>query len=195
MKIIGIAGMVGSGKSEILKTLDKNYNCLILVTDEIAAEFQKPKGRCYEALKDILPRECFGNDGVMDRKRAAEYIFSDKKLLEKVNAIVHPAVDSYIRSEIKREQEQQVHKYIFVESALLFESGLNSICDETWYIYVRPEVRIKRLKEARGYSEEKIQNILKKQKSDEQMRSLCTWTIDNSDELTLTMSQISFIMK
>lgn len=195
MKVIGITGQVGSGKSEILKFLSEKYNCKIIMADSVAHELREKGGVCHDAIVELLGQDILLEDGTIDRKLMASRIFSDKKLLKKVNDIIHPAVFTYIKDYIENEKRLGRTKYIFLEAALLLESGYDKICDEIWYIYVRNEVRRSRLKASRNYSDEKIDSILRTQKDDEYFRAHCKWVIDNSDELALTKEQIDYLLK
>ena len=80
--------------------------------------------------------------------------------------------------------------FLFIEAALLIECGYDKIVDELWYIYADKEVRRQRLKESRGYSDEKIDNIFKNQLSEDKFRSHCKVVIDNSGTLEDTCKQI-----
>ena len=192
MKVIGITGMIGSGKTELLKNIEKRYNCRVYLADEIAADFQKKGGACYDAMRQLLPGDCFDGDGNLDRKRTAERIFADDRLRTGLNKIIHPAVDKYIRQEIETYRDSC--DYIFVESAILLSTSIRNICNETWYIYAREEVRYERLKNGRDMDPENVRAILKKQPADEYMRKNCSWVIDNSDEMELTLQQTSLLL-
>lgn len=194
MKFIGITGQVGSGKSEVLKFLASNYNCKVLLADNIAHEVREKGGECHEQIIKVIGTECLMEDGSIDRKKMAEVIFSDKGKLKKVNKIIHPAVKNRILSIAKEEKDKGELDYLFLEAALLIDEGYDRICDELWYIFVRDEVRRERLKLSRGYSDTKIDDILKQQKSDKVFRDKCKWTIDNSDEFSLTEEQIRLII-
>lgn len=194
MKLIGITGGVGAGKSEVLKYLKDNYNCRIVLTDEVAHEVRDKGGECYDAICSLLGPECIAADGNIIRTKMAEKIFSDDALLKKVNSIIHPAVKSRVIELAEMERTLGKIDFLFLESALLLDDGYDKICDEIWYIYVRDEVRRSRLKASRGYTDDKIDSILARQKSDEEFRKGCKWTIDNSDELELTASQIKLLL-
>ena len=120
----------------------------------------------------------------------AAKIFSDEKLLAKVNAIIHPAVKELILDEIGKEKEKGSIRFFFVEAALLIEDGYLDIVDEMWYIYADKEVRKKRLLSSRGYSEEKIDSIMATQLSEEEFRKYCKVVIDNSGSLLEAYGQI-----
>lgn len=192
MKVIGITGGVGAGKSEVLRYIKELCNCRILIADEAAHILQEPGQPCYQPLIDLLGNGILQADGQIDRKQMAKQIFigSKETLLPQVNTIVHPAVKKYILSEIEREKQIGAIDYFFIEAALLIEDGYVEICDELWYIYATQTVRAERLKKARGYSEEKIDGIMNSQSDEETFRRHCAVVIDNSGDLEETKKQL-----
>lgn len=180
MRLIGITGGVGAGKSSILEYIRAHYRCRIYLADEVAHEVKKPGQPCYQALVALLGQEILEENGEIHKGRMAERIFRDGSLLEQVNAIVHPAVQAYLLERIREAREDGGVELFFIEAALLIECGYRSIVDEMWYIYTREEVRCRRLKESRGYSEEKIERIMKSQLTENEFRSGSDFVIDNS---------------
>ena len=81
-----------------------------------------------------------------------------------------------------------------LEAALLIEDGYLEILDEIWYVHADSAVRRNRLKESRGYSDEKIDSIMTKQLEETQYRSLCKYTIDNSGTEQETQKSIDLIL-
>ncbi|MBQ8591501.1 MAG: dephospho-CoA kinase [Lachnospiraceae bacterium] len=190
MKVIGMTGGVGAGKSQILSYIKQKYNSRIIMADEVAHLVKEPGQACYEKLIVLLGKEILEADGQIHRGKMAEKIFADKELLYQVNAIIHPAVKEYITEAIAHERKDQKLDFLFIEAALLIEGGYGAVVDEMWYLYTAEEIRRERLKEARNYSDEKIDQILKSQLSDEEFRSACSVTIDNSGMLEQTYQQI-----
>ena len=190
MKIIGITGGVGAGKSHILDYILRNYKARIIKTDEAAELLRKPGHRCYERIVELLGDTILNEDGTINRNKMAELIFSDQKKLEEINKIIHPEVNRYVAEEIKKEQENKEKDYFFIESALLIENHYDEICDELWYIDTKEEIRRERLKQNRGYSEEKISDIISKQLSEEEFKKHCQIIIDNNGEKQDVYKQI-----
>ena len=190
MKVIGITGGVGAGKSELLKYIKENYKCRILLADEAAHKVKEPGQPCYEKLVKLLSVDILCEDGSIDKGKMAARIFASEELLEKVNQIVHPAVKEMILNEIRETKKEGKADFFFLEAALLIEGGYLNIVDEMWYIYAREEVRRNRLKASRNYSDEKIDAIMKAQLTEEGFRQNCTVTIDNSDGLEKAYRQI-----
>ena len=90
MKTIGITGGVGAGKSKILAYIQTHCNCRILLADEAAHKVREPGNPCYNALVRLLGTDTLEEDGQINRQKMAAKIFADHKLLEAINAVIHP---------------------------------------------------------------------------------------------------------
>lgn len=191
MKFIGITGGVGAGKSAILEYIAANYNAKVMMADEIAHDLMMPGTKCYDTIKaEFAKEQIFLADGNIDRPRMAQVIFNDDGKRERMNGIVHPAVKDYILEIYREEQEKGELEYLILEAALLIEEHYDEICDELWYIYTSEENRRQRLKENRGYSDEKIDTIFKSQLTEEVYRKYCKVVIDNNHEPEAAFLQI-----
>lgn len=196
MIIIGVTGGVGSGKTELLHYIEKNYRCRILLADEASHEVMQKGGRIYEPLVALLGSSVLDSSGEINRKEMAARIFSHEELLGRVNALIHPAVREFILEAVAEEREKAAAgaddavDYFFLEAALLIECGYRSVVDEMWYIYCDLAVRRERLKKSRGYSDEKIDSILSSQLTEAEFRSGSDVIIDNSGNLEDAYRQI-----
>lgn len=190
MKIIGITGGVGTGKSALLSYIKEHYSCRIILADEAAHQVEQPGELCYDELVALLGRDICDKQGCIAKDRMAERIFGNDALLKRVNEIVHPAVKQYILQEIEKEKAKGDAAFFFIEAALLIEERYDLICDELWYIYADVRVRRERLRNTRGYSDEKIDAIMGKQLSEEKFRKHCRIVIDNSGALKAAFEQI-----
>lgn len=190
MLVIGITGGVGAGKSSVLKALEEHCNCRLVLADDVGNKVKEPGQKCYQKIVELLGNDILEEDLTINREKMAAKIFADSEILEKVNAIIHPAVKEYILQEIEAEKKKQEIDVFFLEAALLIEAGYKPYLDELWYIFSEKEVRIKRLKESRGYSEEKIAQIMESQLSDVEFRKHANVVLDNSFEFEKTFMQI-----
>lgn len=190
MKVIGITGGVGSGKSALLSYIKGKYDCEIILADEAAHRVKEPGQPCYQKLIELLTDDILNEDGTINKKEMAAKIFESDELLEKVNAIIHPAVKEMILQEITRLKKEGKTCFFFIEAALLIECGYLNIVDEMWYIYAREDIRRKRLKESRNYTDEKINAIMDSQLKEEEFRKYCKVVIDNSGSLEDAYEQI-----
>ena len=190
MRFIGITGGVGSGKSEILGYIGKNYKCEIYLADEAAHLVKQPGTKAYETLLALLGRDIAGADGQIDKGVMADRIFADPDLLEQVNGIIHPAVKEFLLEKLDAARKAGQTEFFFVEAALLIEGGYLALVDEMWYIYADEQVRRERLRASRGYSQEKIARIMASQLTEAQFRENCDFVIDNSGDFAGTCRQI-----
>lgn len=192
MKIIGITGGVGAGKTEVIKMIEQLCSCIVVTADRLARKLEQKGEVCFEPLLDLLGDEVLDENGEIDAAKMARMIFAPgaEDLLAGVNAIVHPAVKTRILQMI-REEEKKGTDYFFIEAALLIEDHYDTIVDEMWYIYADEDTRRKRLKESRGYSESKIDDIFASQSSDDVFRRFCSVVIDNSGSIEDTKIQLT----
>ena len=194
MWIIGITGGVGSGKTEILSYIQNKYRASVIFADKVAHLLQQPGQICYRPLLTLLGRDILSDekqeDSPIDRGKMAAEIFRNPDLLKQVNAIVHPAVRSYVDREIQEASEKGERDFLFIEAALLIEAGYGAVVDELWYIYADEKVRMNRLGESRKYPEEKIRQIMKEQLPEWKFRQECQFVVDNSGSLEDSFSQI-----
>ena len=194
MKIIGITGGVGAGKSEVLNFIAGRYDATVVEADQVGYLVMQPGKEAYEPVAELFGPSVVKEDQTLDREKIAQIVFEDRQLLEKLNAIVHPAVKRYIRRAIQMEQEAGTEIFV-VEAALLIEDKYDEICDELWYIYADENVRMHRLMKNRGYSVEKIRGILANQLSEEEFENHCDFEIDNSGDFQDTVRQIEQRMR
>lgn len=194
MKIIGITGGVGSGKSRVLSYMETKYNAVICQADHVAWKLQEPGQKCYAQIVAYFGENILDEDGTINRGKLGQIVFADKDKLFKLNQIMHPAVKEYIVEWIQRERNNET-LYFIIEAALLLEDDYSQICDEMWYIYCDENIRRERLKSSRGYTDEKIDAIMASQLSEQIFRKECQIVIDNSGVFEDTCFQIEKAMK
>lgn len=190
MKIIGVTGGVGCGKSQVLKFIEDNYRCQIVLADDVGFEVERKGEDCYKQIVETFGSEILDESGELDRQKLATIVFSDPKKTEQINAIIHPAVIARIHEKEEILRTEGSADFFFIEAALLIECGFNDYVDEMWYIYADSSIRRKRLKEARGYTDEKIDRIMALQLSEEEFRANSDFVVDNSGSLEDTYEQI-----
>jgi dephospho-CoA kinase len=180
MKIIGITGGIGSGKSTICKVFE-TLGIPVFNADDVAKNI-------YDADADALAqvRDAFGDDIITDEKvnrvELAKRVFNNPEDLAKLNAIVHPLV----RKHFKIWMDKQTAPYVLREAAILIESGAHVDCDKIILVSAPEETRIQRVMERSNISEREVRNRMANQWSDEQRRPYCHYEIKNhQDKLVL----------
>lgn len=106
MKVFGITGGVGAGKSEVLTYLGQNYDATVIQADEAGYLVMLPGGECYGEIVKLFGRQITTETGELDRKRIAEIVFQDEEKLKALNAIVHPAVNGISKKPLQPRKKQ-----------------------------------------------------------------------------------------
>ena len=160
-----------------------------------AKKLYDPQNAIFERIKEAAGEDILKSDGSLDKKRFAARLFEDNDLRERVNSIVHPAMESIILDNMALERSEGKRDFFFVEAALLVECGYDRILDELWYVYASEETRRKRLKDTRGYSDEKIRGIFDSQISEKEYREHCARVIDNDGSMQTMHASVDKILK
>ena len=189
MRIIGITGGVGSGKSQVLSFMKERYGAVICQADQVAWKLQEPGSVCYEKIVAHFGTDILRTDRTINREILGGIVFGNAEEMAVLNGIVHPEVKAYIKEQIVTEKKIGTSCFV-LEAALLLEDHYDEICHELWYIYTREEIREARLMESRGYSREKVQQIFSSQLKEAEYRKHCSVVIDNNEGLEEMQRQI-----
>ena len=160
--IVGITGGIGGGKSTFSNML-RERGFLVYDTDKEAKRLQNENVAIKQELIRLFGENIYTSNG-LDRKRLAELVFNDSDLLKQLNRIVHPVVqEDFLNWQGKHAQE----KYLFVESAILFESGFNQLTDIVIVITATENIRIERIVSRDKISQEAARKRVKNQLPEE----------------------------
>ncbi len=155
-KLIAITGGIGAGKSvvsEILRALGYEvYDC-----DSRAKKIMDESRPIKQAIAEEICRDAITADWVIDRKRLADAVFADADKLERLNALVHEAVRNDIR------QWSCGRDLAFVETAILYQSGLDAMADVVWEVDAPVGLRIDRVMERSGLSRRQVESRINAQ--------------------------------
>lgn len=189
MRVIGITGGVGSGKSEVLNYLKDRYEAVIMEADKTGHKLLSENKEVISAVTEIFGKEIRNEQEEIDREKLGRLCFENSEKLEALNQVIHPAVKKEFLLERER-AERQKKKIFVIEAALLIECGYKKDVDSLWYIYCDREIRIDRLIRNRGYSREKCESIMGNQVDETVFREYCDVIIDNSKDLNFMYIQV-----
>lgn len=170
---VGITGGIGSGKSTATRMLE-GMGVAVYLSDTRAKELMSS----HEGLRQQIIA-CFGAEayagGVLNRAYLAERVFSNESELAKLNQLVHPVV----MADFDAWAENQESQYVVIESAILFEAGLDSRVDCVISVLAPTELRIERTMQRDGVSREEVERRIANQISDEERSSRSKYVIVN----------------
>lgn len=180
--IIGITGGIGSGKSTIANWI-KEEGYTVISSDEIAKEQMRNNNELKNKLIDEFGEEVYNENGELNKAKISDLIFHPThSKVKKINQIVHPyAIDEIVSQLDKLANEGE--KRIFVESALMYESGMAEGYDYIVTVFTDEEKVIERVVARSGLTEEKIRTIMKSQLNPIEKKKLADFTIENNGTL------------
>ncbi len=175
MKIIGLTGGIGSGKTTIAKMFEE-LGVSVYYADDEARKLMNLNKKIHKELVQVFGKEAF-KDGELNRAFIANIIFNDKNKLNKINAIVHPEVERHFKKWVSYKSS----KYVIQENALIFESGAQDRFDKIITITAPIDVRINRVKNRDGVSKEKVLERMHNQLDDSYKIKNSFFSINNID--------------
>jgi len=175
MKIVGLTGGIGSGKSTVAKFFAQKGVPVYNADDEAKALMNRSK-IIFRKLRALLGDEAYIN-GVLNRPYVAQQVFNNTKKLEQLNAIVHPKVAQHFKRWLKKQEGP----YCIREAAILFESGSAKDCDYIILVTAPKEVRVNRVVQRDGANVAQVEARMQHQWSDEKKAKLASVSIKNID--------------
>jgi len=166
MKIIGLTGGTGSGKSTVSKFL-AHLGAVVIDADKVGHEVFKPGTKAWQEVVDAFGQGIISADGTIDRRKLGEIVFSNPDARAKLNQVMHPLIYEQVKSRIEEYGRKGV-AIIIVEAPLLLEVGWKSLVDEVWVTSASEATVIKRLKEQKGLSEAQSLARIRAQLTDEE---------------------------
>ncbi len=193
MKVIGLTGGIGTGKSTVAR-LFREKGIPVIDLDRIVRDLQKPGKDVYKQIVEVFGREILLEDGTLDRKKLGEIVFADPEKRETLNRIVHPAVLEKLKDLLFKYQASG-EELVIVEVPLLYELKLENLFDDVILVYAPEEVQLKRVMERDQLSRQEAMNRIKSQIPIEEKKRRATIVIDNSGSLEDTREQFERIYR
>ncbi|GBD38193.1 Dephospho-CoA kinase [bacterium HR37] len=194
MKVIGLTGNIGCGKSVVAKMFEE-LGAKVIDADQIARMIVQPGEPAWKEIIEKFGKDILKDDGTIDRKKLGKIVFEDEGKREELNRITHPRIIGKIRELIEKYRREN-QKVVVVEAALIVEKGgLSDIIDELIVVTSDEETQIKRLVEERGLSKEEAISRIRSQMPVEEKVKHATYVIDNSGNLEETRKQVERIWK
>jgi len=169
MKVIGLTGGIGSGKSTVAQFLAE-LGAVILNADEVGHEALKPDTEIWREVVTAFGRQIVTLDGNIDRKKLGKIVFGNAEALSRLNQIMHPRMYALVKNQLE-EYRRQGTRVVVLEAPLLLEAGWTPLVDEVWVTTASEATVLKRLEERSGMSQaESLTRIRSQLPSTERVR-------------------------
>jgi len=169
MKVIGLTGGIGSGKSTVSQFLAE-LGVVILNADEVGHKAFKPDTEIWHKVVAAFGRQIVTPDGNIDRKKLGNIVFGNPESRARLNQIMHPRMYAQVKAQLE-EYRRQGTRVVVLEAPLLLEAGWASLVDEVWVTTASEATVLKRLEERSGMSQaESLTRIRSQMASEERVK-------------------------
>jgi dephospho-CoA kinase len=191
MKVIGLTGGIGSGKSTAAH-IRAEYGAKVIDADKVAHEVFNPGTEGLQKVVETFGEGVLNSLGEIDRKKLGEIVFSNPTALSTLNEIIHPRAYELTRSRLEEFRKQGV-EVVVLEVILLVEAGWDHLADEIWVTVATEDTVVKRLQESRGLTKEEILTRIHAQTPNEERTKYADVVIENDgsyEELKKRLSEL-----
>ncbi len=189
-KVIGLTGGIASGKSTVSRLLAK-YDVPIVDADLIARQVVQVGQPAYRAIVETFGEDILSSDGQLDRKALGALVFADKLALSQLEAITHPQIRRQIKLRLAEYKERTSAPFVLLDAALLFETGLDQLCDRVWLVVVDRALQIERLCRRDGIDPAQAAQIIAAQMPLPEKQKRADVLIDNNRSLVELTRQVN----
>ena len=191
MKVIGLTGGIGSGKSTVSQFMAE-LGAVVIDADEVGHEAFAPGTELWQAAVAAFGRQVLKSSGEIDRRKLGEMVFDSPEMLSRLNQIMHPRMYDMVKAQIEG-YRRQGSSVVVLEAPLLIEAGWDSLVDEVWVTTASSATVLKRLKERAGLSSEEALARIRSQLSAEERAQHADVVIDTDcslDEVRATVKSM-----
>jgi len=161
MKVIGLTGGIGSGKSTVSLFLAE-LGAAIIDTDKVGHTVLEPDSEAWQQVVAAFGRQILKPNREIDRKKLGKIVFGSAKALSRLNRIMHPQICGVVKAQLEQYRRQGID-VVVVEAPLLMEAGWTSLVDEVWVTLAPEATVLKRLEEGMGLSKAESQARIRSQ--------------------------------
>jgi len=187
VKLVGLTGGVGSGKSAVAEML-RELGAEVVDADEASHAVYEPGTPGFAAVVREFG-DAYVRDGRVDRKALGKLVFKDADARRRLNAIVHPLVREWMAHRTQEAVDRGAD-IVVQDVPLLFENKLESLFPTVVLVWVPAEVQVDRLVKGRGFSTERAREVIRAQMPIDQKRGRATHVIDNTGSKESTRAQV-----
>ena len=182
LKVIGVTGGIGSGKSTVSRTL-RDLGAVVIDTDTIARTVTARGGKTLEELVGYFGSGILDGGGELDRTKLAGLVFKDPVKLHALESITHKHIVARILESIDNIKNSGKTDIIAIDAPIPVEHGFLDVSDEIWVVVADKETRIDRIMQRSGYSYEEALDRINSQKKDEEYLKVADEVLRNDGSI------------
>lgn len=188
MKVIGLIGGIGSGKTTVSQFLAE-LGAVVIDADRVGHEAFKAGTKLWQEVVTAFGQQVVTPNGDIDRNKLGEMVFGNPELLARLNQIMHPRMYDIVKAQLEKYQQQGVSVAV-LEAALLLEAGWTSLVDEVWVTVASESTVLRRLKKRVGLSETEALARIRSQLSSEERAKHADVVINNDGNLAKLKARV-----
>lgn len=194
MKVIGLTGGIATGKSAVSTLLREKTKFPVIDADQIARDIVAPGSPVLAQIAARFGQDILTADGAIDRAALGKKVFANPALLKTLNSLTHPAILAQIQKALTI-LEQQGYGLVFLEVPLLYETGMDKLCDAVILVTAHPHIQVERLKSRSGLSDEECRKRIASQWPTDKKSPLAQYLIDNSGHILQTETRLKEVIR
>ena len=186
--VVGLTGGIGSGKSEAAEYL-KSIGAAHVDADAISRALTAPGGEALPEIRRVFGDGVFFEDGTLNRALLGQRVFGDDTARRALEGILHPLVQRSMLRDMDA-AAQAGARIVILDVPLLFETGMDALCDETWVLYVDREKQIARVVSRDGFTRAQAEARIDSQMSTEARNARATRAINTDQPVERTRAEL-----
>lgn len=188
MRIIGLTGGISCGKSNVSETL-RELGAAVIDGDELSRRLTAPGGRALPAIRQAFGDGVFFQDGTLNRRALGRLVFSSDRDRETLDGIMQPLLRALIGDEIKSCEKRGADLCV-LDMPLLYEKGLDSLCERVWCVYIPHALQLQRLMARDSLTEQEAEARIASQLPADEKARRAQVVIDTSGSISYTKHMI-----
>ncbi|MDW7672770.1 MAG: dephospho-CoA kinase [Bacillota bacterium] len=187
--IIGLTGNIASGKSAVSALLEQ-LGAWVVDADQLARQVVVKGSPALTEIVTAFGPEMLHDDGTLNRKALGDLVFDDEDQREMLNRITHPRIRRLIQEHIDTFWRQSGKKVLVIEAALMYETGLDKLVDQVWFVDTTQDLQMERLMKRNRFSRQEALQRIRAQEPPEMKRLRAHVVLTNTSDLASLENQV-----